>query len=159
MKRSLLVLIAILTLVVSAAGQETAIPKGSKLYIEPSTGFETYLAAAILNKHVSLVVVMDKSAADFLVSTTSQQGEKPTFAQTWVFGKMKRDEDASVQIVNGRTREIVWAYSVHKYNAAHGMQSAAEAVAKHLKNWMEGKEGTVPGAPLQSWAEKLNQNQ
>lgn len=111
-----------------------SIPSGAALYIDPNAGFETYLTAAISKKKVNVVVVMDKTHADFEVTSSLEHGKEPGFAQTWVLGKRQRNEDASVNIINTKTTAVVWAYSVHKYDAKNGEQSTAEAVAKHLKD-------------------------
>jgi len=109
------------------------ITPGANLYIEPNNGFDTYLTAAILRKHVPLTVVRERTHADFIASTDVEHGKEPGFAQTWVLHKHQRNEDASVTITSARTSAVVWAYSVHKYDAQRGEQSTAEAVAKHLK--------------------------
>jgi hypothetical protein len=43
---------------------------GSTVYIEPMGGYETYLAAAMVKKHVPLVVVTDKDKADYIIHST-----------------------------------------------------------------------------------------
>jgi hypothetical protein len=43
-----------------------------------------------------------------------------------------------VQLVDAKTQEVVWAYNVRKANA-QAYQSTSEAVAKHLKQFLEGK--------------------
>jgi hypothetical protein len=119
----------------NAFGQ--GIEPGSKIYIAPNEGFDTYLTAAIAKKKVRVTVVMDKAKADFVVTSVLEHGKEPGFAQTWVLGKRQRNEDASVTVVDARTTAVVWAYSVRKYDARHGAQSTAEAVAKHLKEVMD----------------------
>jgi hypothetical protein len=42
-------------------------------------------------------------------------------------------EQASIQVVDLKSGEVVFAYSVHKANSARGKQSTGEACAKHLK--------------------------
>lgn len=54
---------------------------GSKVYIEPMDGFETYLAAAILKKQVPLAVVSDKGLADYVIAGGSNT-EKAGWAKT-----------------------------------------------------------------------------
>ena len=59
------------------------IPRNSKIYIAPiqaedpmnlkSEGFEYYLAAAFRKKNVPLVIVADRSQADFIIEGTSNQ--------------------------------------------------------------------------------------
>ena len=133
MKRTIFAVLAVF-LSALAFGQGNGIPKGSKLYIEPNGGFETYLMAAMVQKHVPLTIVMDRSVADYLMSNTTEHGQDPTWSQVWFQGKRQRDERASVLLLDGKTLIVVWAYSVHKVQALRGEQSTAEAVAKHLKD-------------------------
>ena len=135
MKR-LLLLALTLCLSVAVSAQSLIIPRGSKLFIEPHDGFETYLTAAMLGKKVPVMVVTDRSQADFILTATTERGDKPGWASTIFLGKAKANEDASVTIAS-KSGTVVWAYSVHKYNSRHGQQSTAEAVAKHLKGKVE----------------------
>ena len=112
----------------------TAIPAGATLYIEPHEGFETYVAAAFLKKSVPMVVITEKEKADFILTATTERGDKPSWSQTIFLGKTKSNEDASITIVNAKTKAVHFAYSVHKYNAHHGQQSTAESIAKNVKN-------------------------
>jgi hypothetical protein len=50
------------------------------------------------------------------------------------------NEQASIQVANLKTSEIVFAYSANKQNSAHGKKSTAEACAKHLKEKIESKQ-------------------
>jgi curli biogenesis system outer membrane secretion channel CsgG len=52
----------------------------------------------------------------------------------------RSNEQASIQIVNLKTSEVVFAYSVNKVSSAHGKKSSAEACAKHLKEKIDGKQ-------------------
>jgi len=111
-----------------AAGIAQIAP-GSKLFIEPMGGFETYLAAALLKKSVPVVVVDDPAKADFIVSGTSNiEGGA---------GKAPSQAGASIGIKDAGSGELVFAYAVDKTNAVHGSQSTAEACAKHLKEFIE----------------------
>jgi hypothetical protein len=47
------------------------------------------------------------------------------------------NEEASIQIADLASGEVVFAYSVNKKSSAHGKQSTAEACAKHLKEQMD----------------------
>ena len=49
--------------------QAPQLKSGSTVYIEPMGGYETYLAAAIVKKHVPLVVVMVKDKADYIITS------------------------------------------------------------------------------------------
>jgi hypothetical protein len=109
------------------------IPAGSKIHIAPiSGGFENYIAAAILKKKVPVALVTDRLKANYEISGVSES-EKANWAKM-LFGKSGASaEQASIQVVDLKTGEVVFAYSVNKANSARGKQSAGEACAKHLK--------------------------
>ena len=116
-----------------------AIPPGSKVYIKPMEGgFDIYLAAGLVKKQVPLVVVRDKSQADYEIEgiAASQQAG---WAKILFTGSDAPREYASFKMTDRKTGEVVFAYAVHKENAPRGKQSAAEACAKHLKERIEGK--------------------
>ena len=48
-------------------------------------------------------------------------------------------EQATINVVDLHSGVVVFAYEVSKANAFHGKQSAAEACAKHLNEWMKGR--------------------
>ncbi|MBZ5707429.1 MAG: hypothetical protein LAN63_18950 [Acidobacteriia bacterium] len=123
---------------VGLAQQPNAIPAGSRVFIAPMDGFETYLKAALDKKKVPLVVVDSREQADFEITGTSET-QKAGAAKIIIMGSWHSREEASVKVTNLKTSEIAFAYSVHKENSAHGKQSSAEACAKHLKEKIEGK--------------------
>ena len=49
--------------------QSPQLKSGNTVYVKPMGGYETYLAAAIVKKHVPLVVVMDKDKADYIITS------------------------------------------------------------------------------------------
>jgi len=109
------------------------IPAGSKIYIAPIPGgFENYISAGIMKKKVPVVLVNDRSKADYEVSGVSQS-EKANWAKMLILSSDASREQASIQVVDLKAGELVFAYSVHKANSARGKQSAGEACAKHLK--------------------------
>jgi hypothetical protein len=110
----------------------TPIPLGSKVYIAPMDGFETFLKAALVKKEVPVVIVEDKDKADFEV-TGASNSQKAGAAKKILMGSWHSREEASINVANIKTGEIVFAYSVHKENSAHGKKSSAEACAKRLK--------------------------
>jgi hypothetical protein len=132
--------LAFLVLLVSGiaaqARQKPEIPTGSKVYIAPMDGFETYLGEAFSKKKVPLEVVNDKSQADFVIKGNAAS-QKAGLAKKLIFGSWHSDEDASITVTNLKTGEVVYAYAVHKQNSAHGERSTAEACAKHLKTIIE----------------------
>jgi hypothetical protein len=136
------VLVALLAGTVLASPQEEKtyfnpkakpIPAGSKIFIAPIPGgYENYIAAGILKKKVPVVLVNDRSKADYEVSGVSET-EKANWAKMLFAGSTASREQASIQVVDLKSAEVVFAYSVHKANSARGKQSTGEACAKHLK--------------------------
>jgi hypothetical protein len=109
------------------------IPAGSKVYIAPIPGgYENYIAAGILKKKVPVVLVNDSAKADYKVSGVSES-EKANWAKMLFMNSSASREQASIQVVDLKSGEVVFAYSVHKANSARGKQSTGEACAKHLK--------------------------
>jgi len=83
----------------------------------------------------------DRAEADYVLESVEEAHEESTG------GKIARclfaycagidgSSNASVQLVDQETKRVLWAYEVHKYGA-HNQQSKAEAIAKHLKEWLE----------------------
>jgi len=131
-------LLAVSTLPIIAFGA-SSLPPGSKIYVDAADGFDTYLTAALQKKKVQVTVVTDKTQADYELTGVSDH-QKAGWAKIAFTGQIHSDEQASVKLVNLKTSEVVFAYSVNKKNSLHGRQTAAEACAKHLKEAMDGKE-------------------
>jgi hypothetical protein len=141
--RSLLLTLLLIVLAVSLpCAQETTdkvIPAGSKVFVAPmENGFHDYLKAALQAKKVPLVVVEDKSSADFEISGHSET-QKASTAKKVIMWDWRSNEQASIQIANLKTSQIVFAYSVNKVSSAHGKKSSAEACAKHIKDKVDSK--------------------
>lgn len=49
------------------------------------------------------------------------------------------NEQASIQVADLGSGEVVFAYSVNKKSSAHGKRSTAEACAKHLKKKIDSR--------------------
>jgi hypothetical protein len=109
------------------------IPAGSKIFIAAIPGgFENYITAGIMKKKVPVVIVNDRSKADYEISGVSDS-EKANWAKMLFIGSTASREEASIQVVDLKDGEVVFAYSVHKRNSVRGKQSAGEACAKHLR--------------------------
>jgi hypothetical protein len=100
-------------------------------------GFETYLEGAILKKKVPVVVIDDRSKAEFIVRGVSDEA-KAGWAKV-IFVSPASHAQASISIKDAHTGNLVWAYNVDKMNAVRANQSTAEACAKHLKEALEKK--------------------
>jgi hypothetical protein len=73
-------IIALVLLTFSAIvfAQAPKIKSGATVYIEPMGGYESYLAAAFVKKHVPLSIVTDKSKADYIIRSTVSQNVPST---------------------------------------------------------------------------------
>jgi len=113
------------------------IKAGSRIFIGPMEGgFENFIAAGIEKKQVPLIVVIDRSKADYEISGISDS-EKAGWAKMLFIGSQQSNEEASIKVSDLKTGAVVFAYSVHKTNSYKGKQSAGEACAKHMKEAIE----------------------
>jgi hypothetical protein len=120
-------------------------------------GYETYLTAAIVKKQVPLVVVADKGKADYIITSTVNHrtpnqpavvvnnnvnnGGNDAFQNGMQMAAARRAArgatSASISVIENSSSQIVFAYSVGKTGNTNQIQSAAEACAKHLKQFIE----------------------
>jgi hypothetical protein len=115
------------------------LPKGARIYVAPiQNGFETYIVAGLEKKKVPVVIVADRSKADYELTGVSES-DKAGWAKMLFLGSQQTNETASVKIVNLNTGDVVFAYSVNKSNSVRGKQSAGEAVAKHINEKIENR--------------------
>jgi hypothetical protein len=157
-----LVLLALCPLALAQAPQ---LHSGSTVFIEPMGGYETYLAAALMKKHVPLVVVTDKDKAEFVITSTishkdaaqpgvvinnrvsanagSNNGNNDAWNQGWNSGSGYPSRsaslghtNASVSVVDAKTSQIVFAHSAGSFHA-NQVQKTAEDCAKHIKEFIE----------------------
>jgi hypothetical protein len=115
---------------------------GAKIFIQPqANGMESYVAAAIYKKHVPVTVTNTEADAQFVLTGSVQENKESTG------GKIARcaflhcigingDQIATMRLVDTKTQDVLWAYTVKKGGSAN-FQSTAEAVAKHLKHYLE----------------------
>jgi 3D (Asp-Asp-Asp) domain-containing protein len=127
------------TAAISAAALDpTYIPAGSKVYvnnIRGMNGFENYLAAALKKKKVALLLVADRSQADFEINGYAEN-QKAGWAKI-IFGSGRPESEASIQVVNVRTSVVAYAVASYKVDAWDGKKSTAEHLAKNLRQKME----------------------
>jgi len=118
------------------------------VYIEPQQGFETYLAAAISKKAVPVDVVTDQTRANYVlraapveIKTESTGGKIARCLFAYCAG-IEDKGNVSVQFIDASSTKVLWAYSVNKQKGgSKNSQSMAEAVAKHLKEFVEHDTG------------------
>jgi hypothetical protein len=116
-----------------------SLPSGARIYVVPMpSGFETYIVAGLEKKKVPVTVVTDRDKADYELSGVSDS-DKAGWAKMLFLGSQQTNEAASIKIVNLKTGNIVFAYSVNKTNSYKGKQSAGEAVAKHINEKIENR--------------------
>lgn len=117
--------------------RDLRIPRGSKVFISPlENGYHIYLAAAMQKKQVPIVIVTDKSRADFELSAVTES-EKAGWAKMLFMNSGATAEQASMQLVNIKLGIVVFGYNVNKSSSARGKQSSSEACAKHLREKIE----------------------
>lgn len=131
------VLLGVGLLCTTSSAQQDQTPK---MFIDASPNFSTALAAAMIKKHVPVVVVEDKGLADYILQSSSVDSKPESTG-----GKVARclfmdcigvngNSEVSVKLVRAGDSAVVWAYQVRKGNSGPlGIQSMSEAVAKHLK--------------------------
>lgn len=107
------------------------IPSGSKIYVAPMGGFESYIVAGIMKKKVPVAIVADRDKADFEIKGAAES-QKAGWAKIMFTGNDSTNEEASINVTEIKTGDVVFAYSVHKGNSVRGKQSAGEAIGKHL---------------------------
>ena len=125
------------------------IPKNSKIYIAPimpedpnnlkAEGFEHYLAAALRKKNVPLIIVADRSLADFIIEGTANQKD-PGWAKKIILTDFRKSTSASMTVTNLRTGVVAYADSSDRSSANRGLRSSAEKLAKYLKRKMDNDE-------------------
>ena len=125
------------------------IPRNSKIYIAPimpenpnnlqADGFEHYLAAALRKKDVPLIIVADRSMADFIIEGTADQ-RNPGWAKKVILADFRRSTSASITVTNLRTGVVAYADSSDRSSANRGLRSSAEKLAKYLKRKIDDDE-------------------
>ena len=124
------------------------IPRNSRVYIapfksedteKPVEGFETYMAAALRKKNVPLIMVTDRSHADFeIIGTADKKGAG--WAKKVFFGDWRSTTSASLSVINLKTGVVAYADASHRASANKGLRSSAEKLAKYLKKKIESDE-------------------
>ena len=84
-----------------ALAQAPQIKIGSKVYIEPTDGYETELAAALMKKKVPLVVVADKDQAAFIIRGNIRRAAYNGWSA----------DSASITVIDAQSSQIVFAAS------------------------------------------------
>jgi hypothetical protein len=116
------------------------------VYLQPQQGFETYVAAAIMKKGVPVDVVTDETKAVYVLKSAPVEVKSESTGgkiARCLFAYCAGIEDkgnVSVQLIEASSTKMIWAYSVNKQKGgSKNQQSMAEAVAKHLKEYLDKK--------------------
>jgi hypothetical protein len=116
-----------------ATPTKKSIPPGSRVFVAPmKDGFDTYVIAGIMKKQVPVIVVTSREKADYEI-TGIAESDKAGWAKMLFMRSSSSAEQASIKIVEIKTDEVIFGYSVNKGNSVRGKQSAGEACAKHMK--------------------------
>jgi len=95
--------------------------------------FGSAISAALLKKEVPVLVVTDRSKAQWTITSVSSQKEDSTGTKVaklaFGFGGGFTKFEGTIQVVDNESSGVLYAYNVKKGN----FQSAAEAFAKHFK--------------------------
>ena len=117
----------------AATLEPTYIPHGAKIYvnqIQGFNGFENYLVAAFKKKKVDLLVVSDRSQADFEITGYAAHN-RAGWAKI-IFGSGLPESEASIQVINLKTSVVSYAVGSYKVDAINGKKSTAEHLAKNF---------------------------
>jgi hypothetical protein len=133
------IVVAFVALAVSVPlkAQSAKLHRGAKVFVASMPDdFDTYVKSALKKKQVPVQVVASRDEAEFEIKGTSET-QKAGAAKKIFMGSWHSDEEASINVTDLKSGEIVYAYSANKKNSAHGKQTSAEACAKHLKEAIE----------------------
>ena len=91
------------------------------------------------------VVVNNSNVNNNTVNSTNvNNGGNDTWEQSKERAEARRaaraalgSTNASISVIDAKSSQVVFAYSVDKHGTTHQSQSAAEACAKHLKEFIE----------------------
>jgi hypothetical protein len=126
-----------LALSIPLEAQSAKLRRGAKVFVASMPDdFDTYVKSALEKKQVPVQVVASRDEAEFEIKGTSET-QKAGAAKKIFMGSWHSDEQASINLTELKSGEIVYAYSANKKNSAHGKQTSAEACAKHLKEAIE----------------------
>lgn len=106
-----------------------------------NAGFETFITAAFTKKKTPALIVTDETRADYILESVIIAKEESTGSKiarclfAYCAG-MEGKNTASVRLIRIADGSVAWAYNVKK-GGAKNFQSSSEAIAKHLKNFIE----------------------
>jgi hypothetical protein len=145
-KKALVILFCTLLLPTSWAARTATSLEPISIFVDAQDGFSGYIVAAFQKKGTPASVVMDRNRAQYVlqssaVSTHQESGAGKVARCLFAYCAGIQDTSTvSVELINAKTTGVDWSYTVHKQRGGgYNQQSMAEAIAKHLKNHLEGK--------------------
>jgi len=142
--RQCFIFVAIATLFCS--GTLIAQPKESShqlptVFIRAQKNFATDLDAAMIKKHVPVVITENKAKAEYMLQVSEVQRHHVKVGvqiARCLFADcigIEGSSSVSVSLVRSDDSTVLWAYQVRKgLGGPRSYQSLSEAIAKHLKN-------------------------
>jgi hypothetical protein len=115
----------------SEARKAGAIPAHTRIYVDPASGFDTYLNAEIQRRHVPLTITTNKNAADYELQALS--GGRRVPASDWWNEWTRGYGEAEFRVIDIRTDQVVFMSSLNRNVALHNWKTAARACAGRLK--------------------------
>lgn len=141
MKRTIGLVVMLAAVSASAVGAASmTIAPGSKLYIEPSAGFEAAIQAAFMKKKVPVVIVAEEGQADFVLkvprTNASQEKTATRVAKLFLFGGFAGcgsnfNADASIFNQDGI---LIWAKTANKCDFKKAAEELAKSLSKFIKD-------------------------
>lgn len=130
-----LFLIAFFTAVSAQAQSQNCIPTNSKVYIaDMPEDFHTYMMAAFEDTKMPLLIVTDRSKADFEMTGTAAESKRTNWARVIFAGQTGSKESASVTITNLKTSVVSFSAASDRSNALRGKRSVANKMARELRD-------------------------
>jgi hypothetical protein len=109
-----------------------SVPPGSKVYIEPINGFETYLTKAILARKVPVTLVLDEAQADYIVNGSWNKEGPLSYDPDR--GPIKTKYTLRASVVDSKTATTAFSYSSEERVSYDPSKEMAADWANHLRN-------------------------
>jgi hypothetical protein len=107
------------------------IPASARIYVDSASGFDAPLAAAMKNQGLSFAITTKKDEADYELEAMSGARRLPGAAWSVLWGH--GDAQAAIRLVNIRSGEIAFVYTLARSKIVRDPLTTAEACAKQLK--------------------------
>lgn len=103
------VAIILISLGLVAFAQPAQVRPGARVFIAPmESNLNSFLAAEIIKQKLPIIVVMEESQADYILTGVSMKTGEGKWYDV-MFGTSKDRNEGSVQLVSVSTKSLVWA--------------------------------------------------